>query len=307
MKRIEITLATITFCLMTTFLWSQQLPIYSQFYWNDYVINPAYTGMNETPVIQAGVRNQWMGFNGAPGTYTLGGHGFLENQNMGLGGMMFIDDTGGSMSQTGLMLNYSYKLRMDNKNSLTFGLSGLINQYIYDGSEIEVQTQDVTLTGSAKQVAPDLNFGMMYMYDNRVKVGISVNQLLQSKLSELDALNPNGLVGNKLIRHYHLTASYKAQVNTKMDIEPYTLVRTTFVNPIQFEIGARGVFMDQYFVGLGYRYQDAFVGLIGMNIKQFSFGYSYDYTTSMLRNYASGSHEIMLGYRFMHSDYKSRN
>lgn len=307
MKRIEITLATITFCLMTTLSWSQQLPIYSQFYWNDYVINPAYTGMNETPILQAGVRNQWTGFTGAPGTYTLGGHGFLEKQNMGLGGMLFIDDTGGSMSQTGLMLNYSYKLRMDNKNSLTFGLSGLINQYIYDGSEIEVQTQDLTLTGSAKQVAPDLNFGMMYMYDNRVKIGLSVNQLLQSKLSELDGLNPNGLVGNKLIRHYHLTASYKAQVNRKLEIEPYTLVRTTFINPIQFEIGARGVFMDQYFVGLGYRYQDAVVGVIGMNINQFSFGYSYDYTTSMLRNYSSGSHEIMLGYRFMHSGHKSRN
>jgi type IX secretion system PorP/SprF family membrane protein len=298
MKRIEITLATITFCLMTTLSWSQQLPIYSQFYWNDYVINPAYTGMNENPVIQAGVRNQWTGFQGAPGTYTLGGHGFLEKQNMGLGGMVFIDDTGGAISQTGLMLNYSYMLKINRKNSLTFGVAGVINQYIYDGSEIELQTQDVTLTGSAKQVVPDMNFGIMFMHDKRVRIGLSVNQLIGTQLKNLNNFDPLNITDNRLVRHYQLTASYKAEVNNNIDIEPYTLVRTTFINPIQFEIGSRGVFSDKYFAGLGYRYQDAFTALVGMNINQFSFGYSYDFTTSKLRNYSSGTHEVILGFRF---------
>ena len=143
-----------------------------------------------------------------------------------------------------------------------------------------------------------MNFGIMYMFDNRVKVGISANQLIGAKLNKLNALNPSGLADNRLVRHYHLTASYKAEVNNKIDIEPYTLVRTTFINPIQFEIGARGVFSDKYFAGLGYRYQDAFTALVGMNINQFSFGYSYDFTTSKLRNYSSGTHEVMLGFRF---------
>lgn len=298
MKRIEITLATITFCLMTAFSWSQQLPIYSQFYWNDYVINPAYTGMNDNPVIQAGIRNQWTGFQGAPGTYTLGGHGLLQKQKMGLGGMIFIDDTGGAISQTGIMLNYSYLLEMNDKNSLTFGLSGIINQYIYDGSDIQIQNSDPTLSGSSKNVVPDFNFGLMYKFDNRVKIGVACNQLLGSRLRKFNAMDPSGLADNRLARHYHITASYKANVNEKIDIEPYTLVRTTFINPIQFELGARGIFSEKYFAGIGYRYQDAFIVIAGVNLNQFSFGYSYDYTTSLLRNYSSGSHEIMLGYRF---------
>jgi type IX secretion system PorP/SprF family membrane protein len=298
MKRIEITLATITFCLITTLSWSQQLPIYSQFYWNDYVINPAYTGMNENPVIQAGVRNQWTGFQGAPGTYTLGGHGLIKKQNMGLGGMIFIDDTGGAISQTGLMLNYSYMLKMNEKNSLTFGIAGIINQYVYDGSDIELFTPDATLTGSAKQVAPDMNFGILFMHDKSVRIGLSVNQLIGTQLKNLNNFDPLNITDNRLVRHYQLTASYKAAVNDRIDIEPYTLVRTTFINPIQFELGARTVFTDKYFAGLGYRYQDAFIVLIGMNVNQFSFGYSYDLTTSKLRNFSTGTHEIMLGFRF---------
>ncbi|MFN5786185.1 MAG: type IX secretion system membrane protein PorP/SprF, partial [Flavobacteriia bacterium] len=56
MKRTTHFVSILSFCAVASFAWTQQLPIYSQFYWNDYVINPATTGMNEKPVIQAGVR-----------------------------------------------------------------------------------------------------------------------------------------------------------------------------------------------------------------------------------------------------------
>jgi type IX secretion system PorP/SprF family membrane protein len=299
MKRTTKYLSILSFCAVVSHSWSQQLPIYSQFYWNDYVINPAATGMNEKPVIQAGVRNQWTGFQGAPATYTLGGHGMLPKQNMGLGGMIFIDDTGGALSQTGIMLNYSYRLKLNEANHLSFGLSGSLNQYVYDGSDIQVQQADAALSANAKQLAPDVNFGLLYMFDNRVRVGFSVNQLLESRLKNLNNYDPLNIADNRLVRHYHLTASYKAMVSEKIDIEPYTLVRATFINPIQFELGARGVFSDKYFAGLGYRYQDAFMLQLGMNVKQFAFGYSYDITTSKLRNYSTGTHELMLGFRFM--------
>ena len=86
---------------------AQQLPMYSQFYWNDFAINPAYTGLTGSPRIQLGYRNQWSGFAGAPSTFTLGGHTLLKKQNIGLGGMLFLDDNGGALRQTGAMLNYS--------------------------------------------------------------------------------------------------------------------------------------------------------------------------------------------------------
>ena len=92
---------------------AQQLPMYSQFFWNDFVINPAYTGVTNSPRVQLGYRNQWGGFEGAPSTYTLGGHTLLKNKQMGLGGMLFMDDAGGAVAQMGLMLNYNYILKLN--------------------------------------------------------------------------------------------------------------------------------------------------------------------------------------------------
>ena len=67
---------------------AQQLPMYSQFYWNDFAINPAYTGLTGSPRIQLGYRNQWSGFSGSPSTFTLGGHTLLKKQNIGLLGVL---------------------------------------------------------------------------------------------------------------------------------------------------------------------------------------------------------------------------
>ena len=47
--------------------------------------------------------------------------------------------------------------------------------------------------------------------------------------------------------------------------------------------------------GVGYRYQDAVMVMLGADYKNFFFGYSYDYNTSAIRT-AGGSHEVFVGY-----------
>ena len=117
MKNIE-RLLFLLFVFGLSTLNAQQLPMYSQFFWNDFVINPAYTGVTNSPRVQLGYRNQWGGFEGAPSTYTLGGHTLLKNKKMGLGGMLFMDDAGGAVSQMGLLLNYNYILKLNEKSNL---------------------------------------------------------------------------------------------------------------------------------------------------------------------------------------------
>jgi len=55
---------------------------------------------------------------------------------------------------------------------------------------------------------------------------------------------------------------------------------------------------DKVWAGLSYRTQDALVMLMGFQfMEQYEMSYSYDLTVSPLRQYNSGSHEIMFGYR----------
>jgi type IX secretion system PorP/SprF family membrane protein len=289
---------SIAACLSQT-AFSQQLPIYTQYFWNDYAINPAFTGTSKFSPIQVGVRNQWTGFKGAPATYTFGGHTSSNKNNMGFGGMMFLDDMGGAIKQSGIMLNYSYFLKINNQSKLNFGVAGIINQYSYDGTNISAQsTNDVSLFTSSKAIAPDMNLGVAYIYNDRLKIGFSANQLIQYRIKKWNSLNMNIDAQNKLVRHYNFTASYLANVTDKIEIEPYTLLRMTFINPIQFDLGARVIYDKNFFAGLSYRYQDAFSVMIGTTYNRFCFGYSYDITTSAIRKFSSGTHEVVLGYRF---------
>ena len=288
----------LVFMCMSHGLNAQQLPMYSQFFWNDFVINPAYTGITNSPRVQLGYRNQWGGFDGAPSTYTLGGHTLLKNKQMGLGGMLFMDDAGGAVSQMGLMLNYNYILKLNDKSNLSMAVSGVLNQYSYDGSGIENINPDPSLSGSVKQMSPDMSFGLLYSLNDKLRIGFGVNQLVQSRLSKLNDLNSLALGENRLIRHYNLTTSYSFTLSESFDLDPYFLMRTTFISPSLIELGAKGTFNDLLFFGLSYRHSESAIAMIGMNFKNTVFAYSYDYNISDITGYSKGSHEVLLAYQF---------
>jgi len=276
---------------------AQQLSMYSQYYWNDYVINPAFTGIKNTPRVQFGYRNQWSGFQGSPKTYTVGGHVGLNKQNMGLGGMIFSDDQGGAIRQNGVMLNYSYQLKLNKNSGLSFGLAGILNQYGFNGSQIQNINPDATLQANVTQLTPDMNFGVVYHLNNQLFIGLAANQLVQSRLSKFNTGSVS-LSENQLIRHYNLSASYVKELNPKLDIEPYVLLRSTFIKVPQWELGGKVNYNKLVFGGLSYRSNESVIGLVGVNYQNFMLAYSYDFTLSAIRNYSSGSHEILLAYQF---------
>jgi type IX secretion system PorP/SprF family membrane protein len=274
---------------------AQQLSMFSQYYWNDFVINPAFTGIKNTPRVQLGYRNQWSGFNGAPKTYTLGGHTSLKNTNMGVGGMIFSDDQGGAIQQNGVMLNYSYNLKLDKESGISFGIAGILNQYGYNGSNIQNINPDATLQANVRQLVPDLNFGMVYHLKNKLYIGLASSQLIQSRLKKLNQFSTSE---NQLIRHFNLSASYLTKINSTLTVEPYAMLRTTFIKAPQFELGAKVTYNEFVFGGLSYRNRESVIGLIGLNYKNFVLAYSYDLTLTSIRNYSSGSHEVLFAYQF---------
>ena len=292
MKKIGLILVAIA---VNFSLSAQQLSMYSQYYWNDFVINPAFTGIKNTPRVQLGYRNQWSGFKGAPKTYTLGGHTSLKNTNMGVGGMIFSDDQGGAIQQNGVMLNYSYNLKLDKQSGISFGIAGILNQYGYNGSGIQNINPDATLQTNIKQMVPDLNFGMVYHLKNKLYIGLASSQLIQSQLKKLNQFSTSE---NQLIRHYNLSASYVTKINQTLTAEPYAMMRTTFIKAPQFELGAKMTYNDFVFGGLSYRNKESVIGLVGLNYNNFMLAYSYDFTLSSIQNYSSGSHEVLLAYQF---------
>ncbi len=83
--------------------------------------------------------------------------------------------------------------------------------------------------------------------------------------------------------------------NTLFELLPSVMVKTD-LKAFQAEATARFRYNRFISAGVGYRYKDAVSAMIGVDIKNFFVGYSYDYATSAISKASSGSHELFLQY-----------
>jgi len=284
-------------CMMHLFSNAQQQTLYTQFMWNEYTINPAYTGaLNYSPV-QLTYRKQWQNFNGGPETFAFGGHTSI-NKKMGFGGQLFKDVMGGAITQTGFIVNYAYRVYFNNESRLSFGASAIVNQFAFDNTKINpLNTNDPSFQGGIqKNITPDIVFGVLYQFKQKLNIGISSSQLLQSQLKKLNTFSNSN---NNLIRHYSAQLSYKFLINDKINLEPSFLFKTTQVTNVQMDVNVRAWYNNLVMLGFTYRHQDAMAALLAIKYKSMFIGYSYDMSNSDLKKYNKGSHEIILGYHFL--------
>lgn len=286
----------VLFCGVAFFGISQQLPLYSQYMMNGFLLNPAMAGSKDYIPIALTVRQQWVGIKDAPQTYAISGHAapFL-NKSMGVGGYIY-NDKFGPISRTGVMASYAYHLKLDQKNKLAFGVSLSGFQYKIDETKLTLNNPiDAAVNYNVeKKFVPDANFGA-YFYSTRYWAGLSVAQLFQWNVDIGQAINQN-----KMVRHYFITGGYRMDLNKYVkdfELEPSILVKATEMrSPLQMDINIKGYYKKNYWLGFSYRTSDAVIVLLGVKFDKYYFGYAFDYTLSNISNYVKGgSHEIMIG------------
>ena len=279
-------------------LLAQQMPHFTQYLLNDYVINPAIGGSKNYFESKLNHREQWVGITDAPRTNVLSLHGPLENKKMGVGGYLF-SDVLGPTRLSGARLSYSYHLQVTQDYKVSLGLSGGVLQYLIDGAKISTQeTGDIALSSGVQSVyVPDAGFGV-YLYSDNLFFSISAPQIIPVKLQFFENYKETQ---SKLVNHYYVMGGYRFDINNDITIEPSFLVKYVVPVPPQFEVSARAFYKRNIWVSSTFRSQDAINFALGYSFQNnILVGYSYDYTTSNLRNYSSGTHEVMLGVRFKH-------
>ena len=265
---------------------------------NSFLINPAVAGTEPVTVFGSSYRHQWAGFDGAPTTTVFSAHSSFPNQ-IGGGIIVYNDDMGGAVSQTGVELTGSYQLRLPNSDAVSFGLSLQGTQFGFDSSDLNVWDQDdPALNGSLETTfGVDASTGMM-IYGTDYFFGLAVSNLFQDKL---------GLIGvendlNQHIRHYRFMGSYTTDVTNDMSVQTSGMLRLTEVTPAQIDIHSRVIYkfyQALYWGGLGVRMGDAVTVSAGIEFASIGFSYSYDITTgdNLLSQH---SHEINLTYILAH-------
>lgn len=283
---------------------AQQIPKYTQFMNNKFVLNPAVAG-SKGDVVESrfSYRAQWAGLEGAPTTQTLSIHSGIPGYDIGLGAILF-NDVAGPRRRTGLQLAYAYQIELSPERTLSLGLGGGFFQSQLNFTELEFDLDGDPIQFEENLLAYNANmdFGA-YFYSPSTWIGFSVPQGLQTKTRFVkDSLDAEV----RLVRHYVLLAGHKVRLSPTFVFQPTTQVTSIELQPIQVDVSFRGFYKDQYWAGASIRTDGSFAFLAGLEMPSgFSLGYSYEQSTTLLNTVSSGSHELILGFDFIPRNRKS--
>ena len=82
MKTVKIIILVALNLLFIKIINAQVAPYYTQYMFNDYLVNPAVAGTHNYFQVRANSRIQWMGMDG-PRTMSLAGYGPFKERDMG--------------------------------------------------------------------------------------------------------------------------------------------------------------------------------------------------------------------------------
>lgn len=289
---------------LTNISLAQQLPQYTQFFLNKFIMNPGATGTEKYWEAQATNRIQWVGIDDAPRTHVMSINGPISSYKMGIGAKFFVDVTGPTR-RTGFSGSYSYKVKVSDDIKIGLGLSFGGLQYTVDGSQITLENpNDIALAnGINSTFVPDAGFGF-HMYSDEFYFGASMPQIIGNKVQFYDHYRDTEAA---LARHIFAYGGYKFQVSDDWMIEPAVLAKWVDPAPVSVEGNIRVEYKKMAWLGVSYRMQDAVGLLAGFNLNEsIIFAYSYDMTTSELQTATSGSHELMIAIRFKNNSNNSK-
>jgi type IX secretion system PorP/SprF family membrane protein len=290
---------TITACALAfSASYAQQDPQYTQYMFDRLSVNSGVAGTSGNICATALLRQQWSGFEGAPKTGLINVHGPINKINSGVGVSVYFDKLG-QQNNTIARVHYAYHFKPGSGvGTLGIGIYGGLTSRSLGSKWIAVDpvTSDAAIPdGGSNSSAFDLGAGIYYTTP-KLWVGLSSTQIPETKLEAVSIKNR---------RHYYAQAGYDWQMkNPKFMVQPSLLIKSDATST-QFDLSALFMYDKMVWLGVSYRTEDAIAPIIGYQTElgkekasMLRIGYSYDVTTSELKNYSSGSHEIMLSYCF---------
>lgn len=305
---------------------AQQKPHYTQYILNNYIINPALTGIENYTDIKISHRHQWVGIQDAPVTTYLTIHKPIGKQDdrtsatsfrmpgenprgrsywedytsaaphHGIG-LQIINDRTGPLNRFSAYATYAYHLGISARTSLAAGFGAGISKLSLAANKLDfVYTQVDPAVYNSKEInsfRPDFNAGV-WLYSADYFLGLAAQQIIPSKLDFSN--NTLQEQQGKMVPHLFLTAGYRFMLNDDFNVVPSTMVKYVS-STLNADFNVKLQYMDLAWVGASYRLEDGFAGMIGLNVSNtFNVGYSYDYTTSKLNTFTKGTHEVIVGF-----------
>ncbi len=271
---------------------------FSQFYANPMYLNAALTANNDQKSYNMAYRNQWPGVGKAYQTFLVGYQTPLKSGRSGFG-VGFTHDIAGSgnLGTSALRCSYSQHFKLTRKLHLNMGasVSGVQKSVNWEslvfGDMLDArkgQIYDTRQPFGEPRFYADFSTGFV-LYTKSYYVGFAADHLTQPY---------EGLITRQssyLPRKYTIHAGGNIAIDKMhkrdLSVSPALLIQAQ--NEFwQVNVGSY-VKMKQLVFGGWYRWNDAVILNFGVEVGEYQFGYSYDFTVNGLRS-SFGGHEITL-------------
>ncbi|WP_299108980.1 type IX secretion system membrane protein PorP/SprF [uncultured Tenacibaculum sp.] len=271
----------------------QQDPSFTMYNLNMNIINPAYAGANDGLELTTLIRGQWVGIKDAPSTQTLS-LSYPIGKNVGLG-LSIVNDQVFVTKETDVYVDFSYKLKLSESNTLFLGLKAGATFFNTDLNSLNIN--DPLFNQNVNRTNPNFGAGA-YLKGKNYYASLSVPVLLQSKRYEKEG---NVVTSASDKPHIYLGAGYTfdLQGEYKLKLTPSFMTRYVSGVPLSADLTATVSLLDKVEFGVSHRLKESFSGLLMFQfIKEFKLGYAYEHATNDISTYSSGSHEFVFKFSF---------
>ena len=251
---------------------SQQDAQYTQYMYNTINVNPAYAGSD-----------------GAPKTAAFSVNSPLGNNNWGMG-LSFITDKIGATDESTISLDLSYAIKVSENFKLALGLKGTGNLFNLDVNKLDIEhANDPQFQNLDNSFTSNLGAGL-YLYSNKTYLGISAPNFF-----ETTRYNDNDIELYTERLNFYFIGGHVFDLGSALQFKPAVLTKLVQGTPLQVDLSGNFLIHEKLVLGAAYRWDAAISAMAGFQITDGLFiGYGYDYETTDLSRYNSGSHEIFL-------------
>lgn len=312
-------------------IFAQAKPSFNQYILNNYILNPAISGIENYTDIKVSYRDQWSSIPGAPITsyatlhLPIGKSDYLTSATSfgvpgenprgpeywrdytapeahhGIG-FAALNDRAGYINRWTLTASYAYHKPIGVKTTLSGGFSAGISAVNVDRSKIywaSLNPNDPAVgyaTGELKKIVPELGVGL-WLYSAKYFAGMSVLNIVPGKIR----YGGTEKYGTYYEPNAFITAGYRIQASDDISVLPSIMAQYWKPQLWGAHFNIKTQYRDLFWLGASVRAADLVGGysaMAGINISNtFNISYAYEMaTTKQLRSYTGNTHEIMLGF-----------
>lgn len=299
-------------CVAGHCAFSQNYPVFSGFYLNPYLYNPAEAATENAHVF-IHHRQQWAGIEGAPVLTAVSYNSLLHETRAGIG-VKISSYKRGLLTTNDFLASYAYAIPVSKTNWVYFGLSGGVISNTIDITKVTDPTDPAIANYLSNNLQPIANFGMLFRSAKGLNFSVALPQLFAPAFNstasfESTAVSP---FDNIFVSVYYKRkvegkivskrkGGLRSRVKTKETTAPlelYLNYKYSALGNSQGEVLAKLNVTQNFWVGASYRFPYGFTGNLGFTYDRFLFGYTYEPSSQPEAGFSQqGTHEVALALR----------